>query len=215
MPVEEPLYPVNLRVAGRRCLVVGGGTVAVAKVRGLVECGALVTVVAPELADELVELAAATPAVTTECRPYTRGEVAGYRLVITATDDAEVNRAVYEDGEVAGVWVNSADDPANCAFTLPSRVRQGPLLVTFATGGRSPALATWLRRRYTDEFGPEYVVLIEMLAEEREALRRAGRPTEGLDWQPALDSGMLDLIREGHLAEAKERLETCLSSSSG
>ncbi len=151
---------------------------------------------------------------TIERRPYAAGDLAGYRLVITATDDPAVNGAVFLEGEAAGVWVNSADDPDNCAFTLPARVRQGPLLVTFATGGHSPALATWLRRTYADEFGPEYVTLIEMLAAEREHLRSLGRSTEGLDWQPALDSGMLDLIREGRLAEAKERLQACLSSSS-
>ncbi|MGZ4681151.1 MAG: hypothetical protein ACXV8G_01655, partial [Acidimicrobiales bacterium] len=70
------------------------------------------------------------------------------------------------------------------------------------------------RRRYAEEFGPEYATLIELLAAERDALRQAGRSTEGLDWQAALDSGMLDLIREGRLAEAKERLQACLSSSS-
>jgi len=174
------------------------------------ECGAVVTVVAPAVSDELAGL----DDVTCELRRYAAGEVAGYRLVVTATDDPEVNRAVFLDGESLGVWVNSADDPANCAFTLPSRIRQGPLLVTFATGGHSPALATWLRRHYTDEFGPEYVTLIDLLAEAREQLQREGRSTEGLDWQPALDSGMLELIREGHLAEAKERLQACLSSSS-
>jgi siroheme synthase-like protein len=210
MPVDEPLYPINLRVAGQRCLVVGGGRVALSKAQGLLECGGDVTVVAPVVDDDLAGLAG----VSCERRAYRPGEVARYRLAITATDDPDVNRQVFLDGEAAGVWVNSADDPENCAFTLPSRVRQGPLLVTFATGGHSPALATWLRRRYSEEFGPEYVTLIELLSEERERLRRSGRSTEGLDWQPALDSGMLDLIREGRLAEAKERLQACLSSSS-
>jgi siroheme synthase-like protein len=210
MPVDEPLYPINLRVAGQRCLVVGGGRVALSKAQGLLECGGDVTVVAPVIDDDLAGLAG----VSCERRAYRPGEVAGYRLAITATDDPDVNRQVFLDGEAAGVWVNSADDPENCAFTLPSRVRQGPLLVTFATGGHSPALATWLRRRYSEEFGSEYVTLIELLSEERERFRRSGRSTEGLDWQPALDSGMLDLIREGRLAEAKERLQACLSSSS-
>jgi siroheme synthase-like protein len=215
MPVDEPLYPVNLRVAGRPCLVVGGGPVALSKVRGLLEAEARVTVIAPEVVDELDELATSMPdQVTIERRPYASGDLAGHRLVITATGDPAVDGAVYEEGEAAGVWVNSADDPEHCAFTLPARLRQGPLLVTFATGGNSPALATWLRRTYAEEFGPEYITLIEMLAAEREHLRSLGRPTEGLDWQPALDSGMLDLIREGRLAEAKERLQACLSSSS-
>lgn len=209
MPVEAPLYPVNLVVSGRRCLVVGGGPVALQKARELVACEAVVEVVAPEILPELVDLG-----VTCQRRPYAAGEVAGYRLAITATSDPEVNRQVFVEGEAHGVWVNSADDPANCAFTLPSRVRQGPLLVTFATGGHSPALATWLRRRFTAEFGIEYLTLLDVLSEERERLRAKGRSTEGLNWQGALDSGMLDLIREGRLAEAKERLQACLSSSS-
>ena len=211
MPVDAPLYPVNLIVRDRPVLVVGGGRVASQKVGELLACGADVLVVAPE-ADEV---ARAHPGARIERRRYRPGEVAGHRLVITATDDPAVNRTVAADAEAAGVWVNSADDPANCTFTLPSRVRQGPVLATFSTGGRSPALATWLRRRFTDELGPEYVVLVDLLAEARERLRVDGRSTEGLDWQGALDSGMLDLVREGRVAEAKERLQACLSSSSG
>jgi siroheme synthase-like protein len=126
-----------------------------------------------------------------------------------------VNRQVHGDGEAAGIWVNAADDPDHCTFTLPARIRRGPLIVTFSTGGASPALASWLRRRYEAEFGPEYEVLIDLLAEARAELQAQGRSTEGLGWNRALDSGMLELIREGHLAEAKERLQACLSSSSG
>jgi len=210
MPVDSMLYPVNLVLEDRPCLVVGGGRVAAEKAAGLVECGAQVRVVAPEVVDRIRQL----QGVVVEERPYRRGEVAGYRLAITATDDAATNRAVFLDGEAAGVWVNSADDPANCAFTLPSRVGRGPLLVTFATGGQSPALATWLRRRFDRELGPEYVELLSVLAEERARIRAEGRRSEGLDWQGALDAGMLELIREGRLNEAKERLQACLSSSS-
>jgi siroheme synthase-like protein len=210
MPVDGPLYPVNLVVAGRRCLVVGGGRVAAQKATELVACGAEVHLVAPRIDPAT----AAIDGVVCHARAYEPGEVEGYRLAITATDDPEVNERVFLDGEAAGVWVNSADDPAHCAFTLPSRVRQGPLLVTFSTGGNSPALATWLRRRFSEEIGPEYLTLMGLLAEERSRLQREGVPTEGLDWQGALDSGMLDLVREGRLAEAKERLQACLSSSS-
>lgn len=211
MPVEAPLYPVGLVVAGRPVLVVGGGRVAAAKVGELVRCGADVLVVAPEV-DEVVR---AHPGVRVSRRAYESGDVVGQRLVVTATDDPAVNAAVAADADAAGIWVNSADDPANCTFTLPSRVRRGPLLATFSTGGRSPALATWLRRRFAEELGPEYEVLLELLAEERDRIRATGATTEGLDWQGALDSGMLDLVREGHVAEAKERLQACLSSSSG
>ncbi len=112
------------------------------------------------------------------------------------------------------MWVNAADDPQRCSVTLPARVRRGSLLVTISTEGRSPALATWLRRRLEDEIGPEVEVLLEVLADERDRIRAAGGSTEGLDWQGALRSGMLDEIRAGRIDAAKELLKACLSSSS-
>jgi siroheme synthase-like protein len=154
------------------------------------------------------------PGVSVEERPWRPADLAGMWLVIAATDDPAVNGAVYDEGQRMGVWVNGADDPANCSFTLPSVVRRGDLQVTVSTGGRSPALATWLRRRLEGEIGPEYAVLLDLLATERDGLKAAGRSTEGLDWQSALDSDMLGLIRNGDLAHARERLQTCLSSSS-
>ena len=210
MPVAASAqYPVNLVLTGRPCLVVGGGRVALRKVEGLLACGAAVTVVAPDVVDDLAALAVAV-----ERRAYQPGEAAGgYRLVIAATDDREVNQAVFDDADGAGVWVNSADDPDRCSFTLPAVVRRGPLLVTVATGGRSPALAAWIRSRLDQEFGPEYEALIALLADERATLRGEGRSTEGLAWQTALDSDMLSLIRGGRISEARERLKTCLSSS--
>ncbi|HUF32261.1 MAG TPA: bifunctional precorrin-2 dehydrogenase/sirohydrochlorin ferrochelatase [Acidimicrobiales bacterium] len=206
MPVEGPQYPVNLIVSGHRCLVVGGGAVAEGKVAGLVAAGARVLVVAPDVRPSIE----AMDGVAVERRPYRPGEVAGHRLVITATDDPAVNRQVYLDGETAGVWVNSADDPASCSFTLPAVVRQGPITVTVATGGHSPAMATWLRRHVQGELGPEYVTLLDLLAERRTELREQGVSTEGLSWQEVLDSGMLDLVRSGNIAEARERLQACL-----
>jgi len=210
VPVDDPLYPVNLRLAGARCLVVGGGAVALQKVEGLLEAGAAVHVIAPEVRSVIDAL----PGVDIERRPYATGDVAGHRLAIAATGDPVVNQAVYDDGEALGVWVNAADDPDRCAFTLPARVRRGSLLVTVATGGRSPAVASWLRARLEAEIGPEYETLLELVAEARAELRSRGVATEGLAWRAALDSGMLELVREGHLAEAKERLQACLSSSS-
>ena len=211
MPIADPLYPVNLRLTGRRCLVVGGGRVALAKVQGLLAAGALVRVVALEVDDEL----AALPGVEIERRPYVRGELTNERFVVAATDDPAVNRAVFDDGEACGVWVNAADDPEHCSATLAATVRRGPLVVTVSTGGHSPAMAAWMRRRLEAELGPELGVLTELVAEVRAELRARGLPTEGLAWQEAIDSGMLELVREGNLAEAKERLQACLSSSSG
>ncbi|HEX2738309.1 MAG TPA: bifunctional precorrin-2 dehydrogenase/sirohydrochlorin ferrochelatase, partial [Acidimicrobiia bacterium] len=123
-----------------------------------------------------------------------------------------VNRAVFAAGEERGIWVNSADDPGNCSFTLMSVIRRGDLVLTIGTGGRSPALAAWLRQRLSDEIGPEYEILLGVLAQARESLRDSGRSSEDANWQGALDSGMLELIRAGRIDEAKELLQACLSS---
>jgi precorrin-2 dehydrogenase/sirohydrochlorin ferrochelatase len=209
VPVDAPLYPVNLVLAGRRCLVVGGGRVAGQKVRGLLDAGADVTVVAPDISDEIVALGVAT-----ERRPYRSPEAGDYRLTIATTPDSTVNQQVYDDAEAAGVWVNSADDPVRCTFVLPARVRRGRLLVTVSTGGHSPALASWLRAKLDAELGQEYDLLIGVLADVRSEIQASGRATESLDWRAALDSGILELARAGRLDEAKERLRACLSSSS-
>ncbi|MGH9103604.1 MAG: precorrin-2 dehydrogenase/sirohydrochlorin ferrochelatase family protein [Acidimicrobiales bacterium] len=203
------LYPVNLVLAGRRCLVVGGGLVAARKVSGLLGCGAVVHVVATWLSPELAELEGPT----TEQRPYRRGEVSGYRLVITATGDPETNRAVHEDAERAGVWVNAADDVESCSFTLPAVVRQGPVVVSVSSSGRSPALASWLAERIREQLGPEHALAAGMLSAARERCKALGRSTETVDWRSALDSDMLGMLRAGQVDRAEELLRRCLSSS--
>lgn len=215
MPVDGPQYPVNLVLRGRSVLVVGAGPVATSKVEGLLAGGAdTLTVVAPDVSPA-IEALGAEGLVAVDRRPYRSPEAGSHRLVVTATSDPAVNRRVFLDADAAGVWVNSADDPDHCTFTLPARVRQGPLLLTVATGGHSPAVASWIRRRFEAEFGPEYHELLQLLSAEREAIKAEGRSTEGLPWRAALDAGMLDLLRADKTEEALELLRSCLSSPSG
>lgn len=207
MPVPAPPYPVNLLLAGRRVLVVGGGTVAAAKVVGLVAAEARVHVVAPTVSGVIRAMD-----VTWQERPYERGDVTGYRYVVACTDDPSINQAVFDDAEAAGVFVNAADDPARCSAMLPARLDRGSLLVTVSTSGRSPALSGWLRDRLAEVVGPEYETLVELLAGERAALAEAGRSRPVADWRRALDSGMLDLIREGRIDDAKALLTATLTA---
>ena len=127
------MYPVMLDVKGRRCLVVGGGGVALRKVQGLLESGAELTVVAPDVVPALVVLAEAGK-LALEKRSYSPGEAAAFALVFAATDQADVNEQVFRDGDAAGRWVNVADDPQRCSFHLPARVRRGPLQILSVRG---------------------------------------------------------------------------------
>jgi precorrin-2 dehydrogenase/sirohydrochlorin ferrochelatase len=206
-------YPVNLLVRGRRVVVVGAGRIAARKIEPLLEAGARVEVVSPEAATEVRAWADAGRLVLHE-REFRAGDLEGAWLALTSTDDPAVNAAVHAAGEAARVWVNSADDPANCSFTLMSVIRRGDLVVSVGTGGRSPALAAQLRRRLAEEIGPEYETLLDLLADAREELRGAGRSTEDANWQSVFDGGIVELVRNGHVDEARELLRSCLSSSS-
>jgi siroheme synthase-like protein len=196
-------------VRGRRCVVVGAGRIAARKVGALVAAGADVHVVAPDVGAE-VRARADAGALSLAERPFRPADLDGAWLAATATGVAEVDRAVFEAAESRQVWVNSADDPANCSFTLMSIVRQGDLVVAIGSNGRSPALTTYLRDHVRDEMGPEWAVLLDLLSEAREEMRAMGRSTETGDWRRALDSGILDLVREGRATEARELLRSCL-----
>ncbi|MDQ1476749.1 MAG: precorrin-2 dehydrogenase [Actinomycetota bacterium] len=206
-------YPVNLLVRGRRVVVVGAGRIAARKIEPLLDAGAVVEVVAPETNDEVRDWAEAGRLVLHR-RPFAAPDVEGAWLVLTATDDPAVNAAVHAAAEASRVWVNSADDPANCSFTLMSVIRRGDLVVSVGTGGRSPALAAHLRRRLEEEIGPEYETLLNLLSEAREGLRGTGRSSEDANWQSVFDGGIVELVRTGRVDEARELLRTCLSSSS-
>jgi siroheme synthase-like protein len=186
--------------------VVGGGVVAARKARSLLECGALVTVIAPEISAAMVALGP----VTLEQRPYRPGDVAGFALVLTATGRPEIDGAVHADAEAAGIWINSADDLEHCSFTLPAVQRDGPVSVAVSTGGASPALASWLRSRlaaHLDGAGE----LATLLSEARAAVKSSGRSTEDIDWAALLDGPLPGLVGQGRLAEARALIEQALA----
>lgn len=177
-------YPVFLKLEGVEVLVVGGGPVALRKATALAEAGALVTVIAPRVVDGFAAVAHCI-----ERRRYSDGEAGTYQLVITATDDPAVNAQVAADGRDARVWVNSADDPANCSFILPAVARRGVISVAVSTGGASPALAGRIRREIADRI---LTVEVEHAAVRlnglRNEVRAAGGSTELVDWSSEVDA---------------------------
>ena len=176
-------FPINLNLDGRACLLIGGGPIATRKARQLLDCGAALTVIAPEITTELRELP-----VTIEQRRYRAGDLEGFRLVITATADPIVDQQIFDEAERLGIWVNSADDPSRCTFTLPAVIRRDAVMVTASTGGVSPALSTWLRRNLSEIITPEFALIAAELAAERARIHADGASTEDTDWRPIIDA---------------------------
>jgi precorrin-2 dehydrogenase/sirohydrochlorin ferrochelatase len=138
------LYPVFLKIKDRRCLVIGGGSVAERKVKSLIESGARVTVVSPDLTGSLQALSDRGLMEHTK-RNYREGDLEGFFLAVAATSDKEVNRRIYSEAEKSGVLINSVDDPENCSFFVPSTVRRGDFQVAISTSGKAPYLAKKVR----------------------------------------------------------------------
>jgi precorrin-2 dehydrogenase / sirohydrochlorin ferrochelatase len=171
-------YPIMLDLTGVPVLVVGGGRVALRKIQGLVNAEADVVVVAPNVVDPIRDLP-----VRVVARAYESADLTGVRLAITATDDPTVNAAVAADATALGIWVNSADDPANCTFTLPAVARDGELTVAIGTGGASPALASHLRSEietWLTEIGAADAAAT--LSAQRSEMKANGISTESIDW---------------------------------
>jgi siroheme synthase-like protein len=171
-------YPIVLDLAGVPVLVVGGGRVALRKIEGLVAAHADVTVIAPAVTEAIHALP-----IQVATRAWEPSDLDAARLVVTATDDPAVNAAVSAEARRRGIWVNSADDPANCAFTLPAVARDGAVTVAVSTGGASPALASHLRaeiERWLSEIGAADAATA--LAAQRLELHTQGVSTESIDW---------------------------------
>lgn len=199
-------YPVNLVLTGQRVLVVGGGQVAARKVAGLLRAGAVVTVVAPDAVTDLAD----DPDVRWHQREYRRGEAASYRLVFTATDDAAVNAQVARDCRAANVFVNSADDPANCTFTLPAVVHRGHLQLAVSTNGRSPAFSAWVRTRLESEYTDAHARLLDLLGEVRDEARSRLGTSELPGWAEVLDDDLVDAVGAGRDDEVRARVRAAL-----
>jgi precorrin-2 dehydrogenase / sirohydrochlorin ferrochelatase len=205
------LYPIFLNLTAKRVVVIGGGTVAERKVQSLLEGGAKITVISPQLTAGLLELAEAGR-LHLQHRKYRTGDCQGATLVLSATDDAQVSRAVWQEATEAGIMINTADQPAFCDFMMPAILRRGDLTVAISTAGSSPVLAGRLRDEISKVLGAEYEQLIELLASLRPEIRSRVAHEEdrkGL-YHRILDSNVLALLRRNNREEAERLLRTII-----
>jgi siroheme synthase-like protein len=165
--LDTPFYIACLKLSGRRCVVVGGGEIGLEKVEGLLACDGAVTLIAPE-AEQALQDYAREGSIRWEQRSYAGiDDLEGVFMAIAATNDTDVNIAVYDDAERRAMLVNVVDVPPLCNFILPAIVRTGPLAIAISTAGASPALAKRIKREIEGQFGEPYARLAVLLNEVR------------------------------------------------
>jgi len=204
--------PICLNLEGRSALVLGAGNVGTERIHSLLECGAVVTVVSPQVSAPVQE-AAAAGRLTLKQRPFEPGDTEGAFLVVIATDDPAANAAAYREAEVAGQLVSVTDDPAQCNYIFASKIERGPLTLSIFTHGTAPAFSRRVRRELEGWLGPEYGELAELLAELRprvRALAGLSQPQRQRIFERIVYSEALLLFREGRAEAAKALAERLL-----
>ena len=205
------LYPVSLNLTGKTCVVVGGGSVAVRKVKTLLEYGAHVSVISPALD---AELAAIHTQFAWIPQNYTDGMLDGAFLVIAATDSRDVNHRVAQWCQEHQVLVNVVDSKEESSFTVNAAVRQGDLTLTVSTNGVSPAISRKIRKQLQQQFGPEYAIMLEMVREIRnqamETIPDEARRREFL--QSLADMELQEQLKQEPKEQVEKRVKQCLSS---
>jgi precorrin-2 dehydrogenase/sirohydrochlorin ferrochelatase len=206
-------YPIFLEMKDRRCVVLGSGAVAERKVEGLLAAGASVTVISPTVTEGLQRLLA-QGAIRHVARERRSGDLSGCELAFVAMDDPEENVAACREARSRYVWVNSADDPAQCDFILPAVLRRGGLVVAISTGGQSPAVTRAVREELDEYIAADYAQFVQIASEVRKELREKSiRPTAEA-WNDALKGDFRRLIKEGKPAQAKKFLTETLGAKS-
>ena len=205
------MYPVTLKLAGKFCTVVGGGSVAVRKVKSLLEQGAEVTVISPVLDEELIAI---QEQFVWRNSIYQDGMLKGSFLVIAATDSRDVNHAVYEWCEEHQVLVNVVDSLQESSFTVNAMVQRGDFMLAVSTSGISPAVSKKVREDLELQYGPEYGTMLEILEEAREeALRTIEDASKRRRFLQSVASMELpELLKQETKEEVQKRVKLCLSS---
>lgn len=206
-------YPIFLNLAGKKCVVAGGGQVAWRKVKTLLNSGASIEVISPVFCAGLRKLAENKRIRTIE-RPYETGDIKGAFLAIAATDNTKINLLVGKEAKISRVPVNVADDAVGSDFIVPSITRRGDITIAISTSGKSPALARKIRTKLEEEFGEEYNLLASLVEEIRRELKQQHIKVNTDLWQKALDVDLLvGLLVKGECEKARETLRHNLGIS--
>lgn len=206
--------PIFMRIKGRRCVVIGGGEVAARKVTMLLKAGADVLVVSPELHHELAAMLDAGQ-IAHEAAIFRAEHLEGACLVVAATDDETVNRAVFVEASARTLPVNVVDCPELCTFTMPSIVERYPLTIAISSGGAAPVLARMIRARIETLVPATYGRLATVAADFRDRVKARFATTQErrIFWESVFQGPIGERVLSGQEAAAREALEQVLSGT--
>jgi precorrin-2 dehydrogenase / sirohydrochlorin ferrochelatase len=166
------LYPLFINIENKPAVIVGGGEVACRKLKDLLECGAKIKVIAPVIHKEIMDIKTNNPdSVKILKRGYRYNDIEGAYIVFAASDNPEINNAIFLEAEKKRIPVNSVDDPENCSFIVPSVSRRGNLILAVSTSGASPAMAAKIRRTIEKNIPENIEVILTALQEARTTLK--------------------------------------------
>ncbi|MDP2942763.1 MAG: bifunctional precorrin-2 dehydrogenase/sirohydrochlorin ferrochelatase [Candidatus Omnitrophota bacterium] len=207
-------YPVNLNLENKRCLVAGAGRVAERKVRRLLECGAQVLVVSPEITPFLKTLAEKRKIIFKK-RRVNLTDLNGVYLAISATGDRKINSLISSYCHRKGILVNVVDSPKECNFILPSVARRGSLTIAVSTDGMSPALSKKIRRDLEQRFGAEYAKLLRLMAKLRPEVFRKIKNSKARKafFQKVIQADILNLLKKNKERQAREKIRAILDNA--
>ena len=205
-------YPVYLNLAGKHCVILGGGTIAQGKLAALRDAGANITVISPQSTDG-IKRAAQRGHITLLQREYQPGDLEGAFIAVAATNVWHVNRQIYEEAEERGVLLNVVDDPDQCTFIAPSIVRRDPITLAISTGGASPALARKMRETLSEDKVLQWADLANVLAQARRVIKEKRTVIDPTRWQCVITEELLEMARDGREEEAVQTVLSQLLNS--
>ena len=207
-------YPIFLDIKDKPCVVIGGGNVAERKVISLLDAGARVVVISPVLTPALKKLSRGKT--INYCpKPYEDGDLEGFFLAYSATDNSSVNRKVFNEAKREGILLNVVDVPKLCNFIVPSVVDRGDLLIAISTSGKSPAMAKKIRQRLEKEFGREYAIFLNIMGKVRAKLltRSKESDTNKRMFEKLVNSPLLEWIKKGEKEKVDRFLKEALKET--
>ena len=201
-------YPIMLDLSGKKCLIVGGGEVALRKAQSLLDAGANVYVVAPNIISKFESL----NKITISKRKYEPDDMCGCSLVFAATNDKNLNSQIYDEAKKRNIFVNVVDSPTLCEFIVPSIIRRGDLIIAASTSGKFPFLSKKIRQDLELIYVKEYQIYLDILSRMRSEIKEKykNKSKQNAAFERLLDCGILELLKNNKIDEAIKRAEQCI-----